>query len=467
MKDFDKIELTDTAELERQVLADAVASPEALGDVLPLVHGEFFTKTSRRNIWELIVDRYNKGQDVNILSIGQLTGKDFSLEIAGSLSNAGGVMNCIEHAYLLRAGAAKRRAYFAVSQFLSDSLSPLATEADVLANLEAFNRNVEGPAPLQEESLLADVFQDVRNAAKQEEKAAKEGKTTRIATGFDNLDKFINKGFKPGQLVILAARPGVGKTSIMLHIAKNAAKAGNPVYISTLEMTDQELGEKFVFSTGRVRPYDINNGQINWQEFDKAGEELKGLPIYINQFSRTLDEIIGRLTQAVKQGRCKIAFIDYLGLIQDTNNLGGGAKLYQIIAKITGTLKGVAKRLGIPIVLLCQLNREQAREKRAPELYDLRDSGSIEQDADIVLMLEAKPEERHIVAWLRKNRGGRKTTQSGRDLGFVFVPNDTYSAFTEEAPIGDEPEDLPETAAPVFHNEPQEKDDLFDDNLPF
>ena len=107
----------------------------------------------------------------------------------------------------------------------------------------------------------------------------------------------------------------------------------------------------------------------------------------------------------------------------------GYNKLYQIIAKITGDLKAVAKRLGIPIVLLCQLNRDQAREKRAPELFDLRDSGSIEQDADIVIMLEPRYDEGRIFAWLRKNRNGP------RDVALVLVPNKTYSAFEEGLPV--------------------------------
>ena len=155
----------------------------------------------------------------------------------------------------------------------------------------------------------------------------------------------------------------------------------------------------------------------------------------------------------MKQGRCKIAFIDYLGLFQDTLSLGN-AKLYQVIAKITGTLKAVAKRLGIPIVLLSQLNREQAREKRAPELYDLRDSGSIEQDSDIVIMLE--PRENGIYAWLRKNRNGK------RDLAFVLVPNSTYSSFTEDLPISSvssSPKEE-ETTIDIHHEPIAEQQDL-------
>ena len=214
----------------------------------------------------------------------------------------------------------------------------------------------------------------------------------------------------------------------MLQMAKTAARSDNPVILFSLEMTCPELCERLLFSTGKVSPFKMANGEVEWQAFLEAENELRPLPIFINDFSRSLDEIVSRLTRAVKQGRCKIAFIDYLGLIQDTLNPGYN-KLYQIIAKITGDLKAAAKRLGIPIVLLCQLNRDQAREKRAPELFDLRDSGSIEQDADVVIMLEPRYEEGRIFAWLRKNRNGK------RDLAFVLVPNKTYSAFEEGLPV--------------------------------
>ena len=127
--------------------------------------------------------------------------------------------------------------------------------------------------------------------------------------------------------------------------------------------------------------------------------------------------------------------------------LGGNVKLYQVIARLTGTLKAVAKRLQIPIVLLCQLNRDQVRENRHPELFDLRDSGSIEQDADIVLMLEREKERKTIIAWLRKNRNGRNVDENGNDIGFRLLPNDTYSAFEELGPVHDD--DLPEQEPPT------------------
>jgi len=422
-KEILDIPFPDTTELERQVLADAVSFPETIGDILPLVHPDFFTTTARREIWNTITKYYNEGKPIDVTTIGTIHGPAFMEEIYRKMNDST-PSGQLYHASILRDGAAKRRAYFAATTFLQNAISQKSTEQDILAAVEQFQRTVEGPAPLQNEAQLSAILNRIGEDIQDNAIAKKEGKAIRITTGFRQLDWWTYQGFAPGQLIILAARPSVGKTAVMLHMAKCAAKAGHPVYICSLEMTASELGQRMLFSTGKVTPKQVSNGDVDWQAFELANGELAPLPIYINDFSRSLDELVTRITQSVKQGHCKIAFIDYLGLIQDTISFGN-TKLYQIISRITGTLKALAKRLGIPIVLLSQLNREQVKEKRAPELFDLRDSGSIEQDADIVLMLEPKPDEGRIYMWLRKNRNGKK------DEALVLVPNSTYSSFEE------------------------------------
>ena len=424
-----------TAEAERMVLADAVTFDDMFGDIAQVVNEEFFTSDERRTIWTTIVSNYNAGKSFDAGTLAQTIGKPFLLEV---FSRCGQAMasRVLEHAVLLRDAAAQRRSFFAAANFLTAATNPSATEDSILAAVEAFNRAVEGPSPLMREVLLADVLKDVRAEAERTEAAIRAGENVRITTGFHTMDSVLNGGFKGGQLVILAARPSVGKTSIMLQMAKGASRSGNAVIVYTLEMPAQELGEKLMYSTGQVLPVQYNNGKIEWQAYDRGEQELLPLPLYINEFSRSLDEMVSRTTQAVKHGRCKAIFIDYLGLMADALNFGN-AKLYQVIGRITGTLKSVAKRLGIPVILLCQLNREAAREGRAPELFDLRDSGSIEQDADVVLMLDNKapdtfngrPDENPLFVYLRKQRGGQK------EWCFVLVPNKTFSSFREDDPI--------------------------------
>lgn len=454
------IPIPETYKIEQQVLADLVTAPEAMGDVYPLIHRDMFTNDERRGIWDVIADHYNRGRSFDIVTLTQVVGQPFLEEVLPWTVSPATMISALDHAGVLRNEAAKRRAYIAAVSFIQTSVAPESTEADILASVETFSARVDGPAPVQVETTIGQAIEAVRQDILTTQQAEKEGRRLRTPTGFPRLDEILNGGFKAGQLVVLAARPSVGKTSVMLHLAKEAARTGFPVYISTLEMTDTELGEKFLFSTGEVRPGAVTHGNVDWARFNAAAADLSGLPVLINQFSRTLDQIMARITQAVKAGRCRIAFIDYLGLIQDTGNLGGNAKLYQIIAKITGSLKALAKRCSIPVVLLCQLNRDTARLGKSPELFDLRDSGSIEQDADTVLMLENKWRNgrTEIIAWLRKNRSGRRSGTNGKDLGYVLIPNDTYSDF-EEAGIENEI-DLPE---PVTTPEEEKNDpELFE-----
>lgn len=428
-----EIPLPDTSEIEKQVIADMIASPEMLGDVIPLLHLDFFTSKPRQEEYKAIVDHYNRGQGIDLWSIGSVTGEAFMHDILPIYGSAGGTVLTVQHANILRTMAAKRRAYFAAHAFLTEVLKPATTEAEILSMTVQFTAHVEGPSRLQSDVKLSEALEDTKADLKQEEELKEQGKTVKVKTGFFFLDDTLGGGMRPGWLVILAARPSVGKTALMLQMAKHAASEGETVMIFSLEMTTQELTTRLLYGTEKVRPYEVNRVQVDWNQYAAAETELKPLPLFINDFSRQLDDIVTRLTQAVKDGRCQIAFVDYLGLMQDAVN-PGDTKLYQAIAKITGTLKAVAKRLAIPIVLLCQLNRDQKRERRAPELHDLRDSGSIEQDADVVIMLDPQ-KDGTVWAWLRKNRNGK------RDIAFTLKPNATYTVFEEDTPFVDSDED--------------------------
>jgi len=447
-----------TEALERDVLADAIVSPELLGDTIQVVNPDFFTSDERREIWETIVDRYNKGEEIGLSMASTLPA--IVTEVLPHIDGAG-MSETPYRAMLLRDGAARRRAYFAAAEFIATTVNPTVSEQDLITSVEGFARSIEGPAPLQAERSLASVIEDVRKNVERTAQLAAEGKQFRVTTGYEYMDNVLNGGMKPGQLVVIAARPSVGKTALMLQMAKAASMTGQPVQVFSLEMQAEELAERMLYSTELVFPHEVNYGRVDRNAFARAEAQIAGLPFYINDFSRSLDEIVSRMTQAVKKGRCKVAYIDYLGLMQDALNFGN-AKLYQVIARITGTLKAVAKRLEIPIVLLCQLNRDQARENRPPQLFDLRDSGSIEQDADVVLMLESKVvSEGRLYVWLRKNRGGQK------EWKFVFSPNETYSSFTELNPIPPGDVALPAPAAddlPEGDNPTEEEDD---DLLPF
>ena len=197
-------------------------------------------------------------------------------------------------------------------------------------------------------------------------------------------------------------------------------------------MTNDELAQRLLLSSG-VKSVRMMSGQVNWAEIENANAAFDGMPLYMNDSCRSLEDITSDIILGRHQGRCDIAFIDYLGLIQFPSSR---MTLYQAISELTPRLKRVAKECRIPIVLLCQLNRNTEAENRSPQLYDLRDSGSIEQDADIVLMLERASktlDDKDVNMWVRKNRQGV--------AGNVLVglrANDTFTDFEPRTISGED-----------------------------
>ena len=203
---------------------------------------------------------------------------------------------------------------------------------------------------------------------------------------------------------------------------RNTASNGSRTTFFSIEMMRDEIGNRMLYSTERVNSYQVWTGNMDWNAFEEAVKEMGDLPILVNDHSRDLADIVTRMTILARRGRCDIAFVDYLGLI---NTADKKIPLYQQIAEITGTLKVTAKRLRIPIVLLCQLNRDAAGDSD-PDLQHLRDSGSIEQDADLVLMLRRNKESEDVLEILvRKNRHGES------NLRITLATNETRTNYHE------------------------------------
>ena len=237
-----------------------------------------------------------------------------------------------------------------------------------------------------------------------QERAARidDGEVVRVPTGLYELDRFLYGGFGAGNLIILAGRPSEGKTAIMVQMAREAATAGVPALIFSLEMSKEEVVQRFLVATGDIRPEQIHQARVDdWSEFESGVAKVCNLPIYVDDSTRVVADIVAKASAMNAKGKCGIVFIDYLGLIR----FDGKQPLYIQISEVTKSMKRLAKDCRCPVVLLCQLNRNSVRDGRPPDLQDLRDSGSIEQDADIVLIIE-RVKTGGVNLWLRKNRHG-------------------------------------------------------------
>lgn len=423
--------LPDSVDIERLVIAELVSYPSEITSAEKIINVEMFSNEGCRKSWETLRRMLDNGISIDLITFKSNIDNSIFQEVIPYIAKTGTMLSVHSHCNALRDAAMKRKAYFCGVEMIRSSVSAISDIGEIMNIPSKFVEDVNSDYKTEESTKrISEVINELGGEIERIQNDQLQGKRTRIPTGFNFLDALTYSGFAPGNLIILAARPSVGKTAIMLQMAQKAPNSGFSAMIFSLEMTNQELAQRMMFSTGEISPTQIVNGSVNWQSFERAAGGFAGLPMYLNDTARTVEDITSEIILNNRQGKCDIAFIDYLGLIHHRDNK---QPLHQAIAEITKTLKDVAKRCRIPIVLLCQLNRASVSEKRPPMLFDLRDSGSIEQDADIVLMLERDIESSNgqgdhagLNMWVRKNRQGR-----AGDIAIKLSPNQTYTSFQE------------------------------------
>lgn len=449
------IELIDTSRQEIAILGELICAPENIPDVMRLVKPEAFTNTRARELYEHILGVFASGRSDSIsLASTYATAPDkkFYREYVMKYQPHGTIAMAAELTKALTGGQQAR------------DILEFASELNALAHTGATYKEAQDLFS-SFEKRIADGTADpgfVTMSDATEQLLSELSKTdTKIHCGYPSLDKITDGGFSSGDLVILAARPSVGKTAMALDMACFMAEGGAPGIIFTMEMKASQLGKRALLRTGLTEKRDFKSGSPNIQPIEDAKRMVDKLPIYIKMASLTIDEIAADIILMHSQGKVKWVVVDYIGLVAKamearTRNANRAA----IIGQITGRLKGLAIQLDIPIIALCQLNRDSVKNgvDRAPELSDLRDSGEIEQDADIVLMAEIArdifdpeddPQQSHYRrVWVRKNRNG-----VAGDYGFILKGNDTCSHFEEDNPLysrapGDAPA-APATPAPA------------------
>lgn len=217
----------------------------------------------------------------------------------------------------------------------------------------------------------------------------KEGEVCGIATGLKSLD-MSDSGWQPGRLYVLAGRPGEGKTAMMLFFAREAVKQGRRTYVVSLEMGHRELGERILAGEGTVDIAKLKHGSFSESEMAEVvalKDRLKNLPLVVDDSSDpNIDSICSRVRDYNKERKIDLLAVDYVQLLSSSRNIDNRAAE---IGECTRKLKLLAKELGCPVILLGQLNRsaEDRTCKSGPTMSNLKDSGSIEQDADMVMIV--------------------------------------------------------------------------------
>ena len=441
------IPVPDSPVLQWQIITDVVNENSCMAIVSEIVRSDYFTSDLRRKVWDECVRRFNENLPFDVANVAASVGPEFIQHIYNADSGIDdlGFRYAEEHARALRKEHARRQCYLTAVEGISISQKQDLSETQIYTAMANAVAKLE-PVNDRREVTITTAVNDLAEEIRLRTEDMKSGRPNRITTGMSCLDEVMYGGMAPGNLIILAARPSVGKTALSLHMVRKAAATGAKAAFFSIEMTTDELAMRMVASVTEeyedenypgignprrslISMYKIANGfdsEEDWNKFAQAVSQLAPLPIVINDGARDLRDIVSRATVLNKQGRCDVAYIDYLGLIKQAQ-ADPRTPLYQVIAEITATLKAMAKSLRIPVVLLCQLNREAAKTNKAPQLFNLRDSGAIEQDADVVLMLNQVPGPKafDLEVIVRKNRQGEK------DFGILMRPSDNYMDFIE------------------------------------
>lgn len=438
MKNYnnESISIPDTTRAEYQVLADLIANPGYILEARDVIDSTAFSFDETRDVWELLGVMREKGETIDIATVGIRVPKSVIVRVLNFSSGISSPKMVLDHCRVLYQESIRRLIYIRAADMLRKASENRPDFDSLLALPGKLVEDIGAKFTAKSPTIpVTEALNRLAETIEANQVRLQNGKRTRIPTGIPFLDQLTYSGLNPGNLVILAARPSVGKTAIMLHMAKAAARAGFPATVYSLEMTNDELAQRLLLSSG-VRSVQMMSGQVDWTEIESANATYDGMPLFMNDSCRSLEDITADIILGRHKGRCDIAFIDYLGLIQFPSSR---MTLYQAISELTPRLKRVAKECRIPIVLLCQLNRNTEAENRSPQLYDLRDSGSIEQDADIVLMLERASktlDDRDVNMWVRKNRQGV--------AGNVLVglrANDTFTDFEPRTISGEDLDD--------------------------
>ena len=415
-------------EAEQSVLGAAFMSKSALQKVCEDLSSESFYLDAHSKIYDVIKELYNTNVAVDITTVTdrlkskkllkQIGDVDYLLEIVNSVPTASNVDYYIN---IVNEKAILRNLISTATSIVSEAYMGDATINETLDDAE---RKILGVVKNRKSGEFKPIQEALTNAQLNLEKLSESGEITGIPSGFYDLDK-VTTGFHENELIILAARPGMGKTAIVLNIVVNVALATKKnVAVFNLEMNAEQLAMRMISSAGQIDGYKIRTGKLehsDWKRVNEAISQLAETNIKIDDTPGiTIGEIRAKCRRlAATEKGLSLIVIDYLQLVSTTSKYAGNRQ--QEVAEISRALKTLALELKVPIIACAQLSRAvEGREDKRPLMSDLRESGSIEQDADIVAFLyrddyynkEARMDDNNSVVEfiIGKNRNGQTKT---------------------------------------------------------
>ena len=417
---FEEFPIPDTALAEQNLLTALVGNAYMTGEAMKVLDDAAFTGDDARQVWNYLTSMFAKGEHTDAATLYAAISTEWVLKNILFNSTEYTDREIMGKIMTLAELSLKRRAYAVSLHVIQECVSSSPSSA-VIQYMTEFLEEVARKRS-EDSEKISKIMNDLGDILSERNADEAAGKKGRKPTSFSTFDVETAGGFADGNLVVLAARPSVGKTAVALQMAKASAVSGIPVTIWSLEMSSCELAQRFLQSESRMTSAELAVGNVDWPVFEEISGRFANLPLWVNDKPQSLYGLLSSIRMAHRRGQCNIAFVDYLGLIASGDR---NMNRYELTGEATRSLKLLAKECRIPVVLLCQLNRASVTEGREPELYDIRDSGSIEQDADIVLMLHRQEGDNRLKILMRKNRQGKLTSR-------YVTPNETYTKFTED-----------------------------------
>ena len=432
--------LPNNIEAEANVLAAMMLSPEVVEDALVELVPDDFYRPSHKTIFTAMHEMYDRDIPIDSISLIDHLNSMGKLEAVGGeayvidlMGNTMALASWQHHAQIVRRDSMLREIIGATNQINALAYDAPTDTKEVIERAESMLLSVTEREVRSSYKTLSDFMVEAYNEA--QEVSQNQGDVHGAPTGYPSLDRML-MGLREGQLIVLGARPAVGKTSFALNLALNAANAGYTVGFFSLEMSGKEIAQRFICAQAMVSMTNFRTGRISpqdWANINEATAELSKLDILIDDTpGTTVTEIRAKARRMLHNKEKAVIVLDYLQLVNPPAGKNYNGNRAVEVSEMSRGLKIMAKELEVPVIMLSQLNRSlEGRTGKRPQMSDLRESGSIEQDADIVLLLdrstneaEAEREDRPDFGVTRvivaKNRSGPIG-----DVDLMFLPAST------------------------------------------
>lgn len=379
---------------EQSVLGSILIDPESINQVAKFLQAEDFYLETHRLVYDAILDLDEAGEPVDFLTVTECLKKNGNLDKIGGASFVASLANIVptsahaeSYGHIVEENALLRNLIDLATRISAkgyqgaDDAERLMQEAERMLS-ELGSRKISSVFESLRE-ILVDSLQNLQRIYEHK------GEITGVPTGFTDLDKMCS-GFQPGDLIIIAARPSMGKTSLGMQIAFHAAGQDcGAVAVFSLEMSKEQLVQRILCAEAGVDWHKLRSGFLNeddWNILLNKSREMSAVPLYIDDAAiLTVRQIKSKARRLQSEKGIGLVVIDYLQLMQGSGRV---ENRQQEIAEISRSLKALAKELNVPVVALAQLSRQvEQRQDKRPFMSDLRESGSLEQDADVIMFI--------------------------------------------------------------------------------